>query len=65
MVITARFPNRGINHEQDQVWGVVARSASVASFGRILGGFLNYSYALQSYYVNANQVYQMRVSTAP
>ncbi|HVY32608.1 MAG TPA: hypothetical protein VHB79_38995 [Polyangiaceae bacterium] len=44
---------------------MVARSASVASFGRILGGFLNYSYALQSYYVNANQVYQMRVSTAP
>jgi len=40
-------------------------SASAASFGRILGGFLNYSYALQSYYVNASQVYQMRISTAP
>lgn len=36
-----------------------------ASFGRVTGGFLNYAYALQSYYVNAQQIYDFRLSTAP
>lgn len=46
-------------------YDAVPWSSTNVSFGRLAGGFLNYSYALQSYYVNANQVYDFRLSTAP